>query len=42
VTCIELEIKLGDIAEALGIICCIVIVVVLYSPEQDSRKRKLP
>lgn len=44
VTCIEIEVELGDIAIALGSMCCVVAVlgVVLYSPELDSRKRKLP
>lgn len=44
VTCIEIEVELGDIAVALGSMCCVVVVlgVVLYSPELDSRKRKLP
>lgn len=43
-TCIEIEVELGDITIAWGSICCVVVVlgVVLYSPELDSRKRKLP
>lgn len=43
VTCIEIEVELGDIAIALGSMCCVVVVlgVVLCSPELDSRKRTL-
>lgn len=44
VTCIEIEVELGDIAIAWESICCVVGGggVVLYSPELDSGKRKLP